>query len=73
MLWKLIKNENISSAAGLPTNFQVFRNDHSDSYGGVLIAVREDLICSPVLTSQKTELIRDFVFDALEVDYYCHQ
>jgi hypothetical protein len=29
----------------------------SDSYGGVLIAVREDLICSPVLTSQKTELM----------------
>jgi exonuclease III len=50
-------NGNISSAEILPTNFQVFRNDRSDSYGGVLIAVREDLICSPVLTSQKTELI----------------
>ena len=50
-------NGNISSAEVLPTNFQVFRNDRSDSYGGVLIAVREDFICSPVLTSQKTELI----------------
>ena len=50
-------NGNISSAEVLPTNFQVFRNDRSDSYGGVLIAVREDLICSPVLTSQNTELI----------------
>jgi hypothetical protein len=40
----------MSSAEVLPTNFQVFRNDRSDSYGGVLIAVREDLICSPVLT-----------------------
>ena len=50
-------NGNISSAEVLPTNFQVFRNDRSDSYGGVLIAVREDLICSPVLSSQKTELI----------------
>ena len=33
-------NGNISSAEVLPTNFQVFRNDRSDSYGGVLIAVR---------------------------------
>jgi hypothetical protein len=50
-------NGNILSAEVLLTNFQVFRNDRSDSYGGVLIAVRGDLICSPVLTSQKTELI----------------
>jgi hypothetical protein len=49
-------NGNISSAEVLPTNFQVFRNDRSDSYGGVLFAVREDLICPHVLTSQKTEL-----------------
>ena len=33
-------NGNILSAEVLPTNFQVFRNDRSDSYGGVLIAVR---------------------------------
>ena len=50
-------NKDISSAEVLPTNFQVFRNDRQDSHGGVLIAVRDDITCSPVLISQKVELV----------------
>ena len=50
-------NPNIFSSEVLPSNYTVFRRDRADSHGGVLIAVKDDLVCTPVSTNKELELI----------------
>ena len=50
-------NSNVFSSEVLPTNYNVFRRDRADGYGGVLIAVKDDLVSTPVHTSSDSELI----------------
>ena len=50
-------NPNIFSSEVLPSNYTVFRRDRADSHGGVLIAVKDDLVCTPVSTNHEFELI----------------
>jgi len=37
-------NNRIHNSEGLPTNYEVYRKDRKDGYGGVLIAVKNTLI-----------------------------
>ena len=50
-------NPSIYSSDVLPNNYAVFRRDRADSHGGVLIAVKDDLVCTPVATNRESELI----------------
>ena len=50
-------NPSIYSSEVLPNNYAVFRRDRADSHGGVLIAVKDDLVCTPVATNRESELI----------------
>ncbi|XP_061188846.1 uncharacterized protein LOC133197022 [Saccostrea echinata] len=50
-------NDNIFSAVVIPTTYNVFRRDRADSHGGIIIAVKNDLVCTPVYTSKDHELL----------------
>lgn len=50
-------NNNIFSAELLPSTYNIFRRDRADSYGGLLIAVKNDLVCTPIFTSKDHELL----------------
>ena len=50
-------NSEIFSSEVLPSNYNVFRRDRKDSYGGILIAVKTDLVCTPVYNSKDYELL----------------
>lgn len=39
------------------TTYKVFKRDRTDSYGGLLIAVKNDLVCTPVFTSKDHGLL----------------
>ncbi|XP_061174900.1 uncharacterized protein LOC133184046 [Saccostrea echinata] len=50
-------NDNIFSAELIPTTYNVFRRDRADSHGGIIIAVKNDLVCTPIYTSKDHELL----------------
>ena len=50
-------SNDILSSEVLPTNYNVFRRDRNDSHGGVLLAVKNDLVCTPIYTSKNSELL----------------
>lgn len=50
-------NNNIFSAELLPSTYNIFRRDRADSYDGLLIAVKNDLWCTPIFTSKDHELL----------------
>ena len=50
-------NSNVFSSEVLPANYNVFRRDRTDGYDGVLIAVKDDLVSTPIHTSSDSELI----------------
>ena len=50
-------SQNFFSPEVLPNSYNVFRRDRDDSHGGVLIAVRNDITCTPLLTSKNSELL----------------
>ncbi len=48
----------VHSSEVIPRNYSTYRNDRtSDSHGGVLIAVKDNLICTPVFSSTTSELV----------------
>ncbi|CAG2211723.1 unnamed protein product [Mytilus edulis] len=50
-------NSEIFSPEVLPNNYNVFRRDRDDSHGGVLLAIKSDLVCTPVHTRKDSELL----------------
>ncbi|XP_065942060.1 uncharacterized protein [Magallana gigas] len=50
-------NNNIFSAELLPSTLNIFRRNRADSYGGLLIVVKNDLVCRPIFTSKDHELL----------------
>lgn len=50
-------NNNIFSAELLPSTYNIYRRDREDSHGGLLIAVKNNLVCTPIFTSKDHELL----------------
>ena len=50
-------NPNITNREVLPNSYNVYRKDRADSYGGVLVAVKGDLISEEISITHNTEAI----------------